>query len=149
VVGGWLAGDQHRREKKELIGNFQQRGRKWCREAEAVNTHGFPQDASARAVPYGLYIVNQNRGYVRVGLSANTAELAVDTIVSWWKTDGQRDFPQAQPLLIWADGGGSNGSRPRLWKLRLQTDVADRFGLHVTVCHYPTGASHYNPVEHR
>lgn len=136
-------------KKKELIGNFQNRGRTWCREAEAVNTHDFRQDASARAVPYGLYILNQNRGYVRVGLSANTAEFAVDTIVSWWQTDGQRDFSHARQLLIFADGGGSNGSRPRLWKLRLQTHLADRFGLEVSVCHYPTGASHYNPVEHR
>jgi hypothetical protein len=136
-------------KKKELIGNFHNRGRSWCQEAEAVNTHDFKRDASAQAVPYGLYIVNQNRGYVRVGLSANTAEFAVDTIVSWFKTDGQRDFPHARQLLILADGGGSNGHRPRLWKLRLQTDLADRFGLTVTVCHYPTGASHYNPVEHR
>src|SRR5262249_43486007 len=127
----------------------QNRGRIWCQEAEAVNTHDFRQDASARAIPYGLYILNQNRGYVRVGLSANTAEFAVDTLVSWWQRDGQRDFPQAQQLLIFADGGGSNGSRPRLWKLRLQTHLADRLGLEVTVCHYPTGASHYNPVEHR
>lgn len=136
-------------KKKELIGNFRNPGRTWCQEAEAVNTHDFKQDASARAVPYGLYILNQNRGYVRVGLSANTSEFAVDTIVSWWTTDGQRDFPHAQQLLIFADGGGSNGCRPRLWKVRLQTQVADRFGLAVTVCHYPTGASHYNPVEHR
>jgi Rhodopirellula transposase DDE domain len=136
-------------KKKELIGNFRNPGRTWGRDAEAVNTHDFRQDASARAVPYGLYILNQNRGYVRLGLSANTAEFAVDTIVAWWGTDGQRDFPRARQLLIFADGGGSNGSRPRLWKLRLQTHLADRFGLEVTVCHYPTGASHYNPVEHR
>lgn len=136
-------------KKKELVGNFANRGRGWCREAEVVNTHDFKTDASAQAVPYGLYILNQNRGYVRVGLSANTAELAVDTIVSWWVTEGQRDFPQSQELLILADGGGSNGHRPRLWKARLQTEVADRFGLVVSVCHYPTGASHYNPVEHR
>jgi hypothetical protein len=136
-------------KKKEMIGNFHNRGRSWCQEAEAVNTHDFKGDASAQAVPYGLYIVNHNRGYVRVGLSANTAEFAVDTIVSWLETDGQRDFPHAQQLLLLADGGGSNGHRLRLWKLRLQTDVADRFGLTVTVCHYPTGASHYNPVEHR
>jgi hypothetical protein len=136
-------------KKKELIGNFQNRGCPWCQEAEAVNTHDFKKDASDCAVPYGLYILNQNRGYVRVGLSANTSEFAVDTIVSWWRTDGQRDFPQAQQLLIFADGGGSNGWRPRLWKVRLQTHLADRFGLTVTVCHYPTGASHYNPVEHR
>lgn len=136
-------------KKKELIGNFRQRGRIWCHEAEAVNTHDFKKDASAQAVPYGLYVVNHNRGYVRVGLSANTAEFAVDTIVSWWEAEGQRAYPQAQKLLILADGGGSNGCRPRLWKARLQTQVADRFGLEVTVCHYPTGASHYNPVEHR
>jgi hypothetical protein len=136
-------------KKKELIGNFQQRGRRWCQEADAVNTHDFKTDASAQAVPYGLYVLNQNRGYVRVGVSANTAEFAVDTIVSWWQADGQRDFPQAERLLILADSGGSNGSRPRLWKARLQSRLVDRFGLSVTVCHYPTGASHYNPVEHR
>jgi hypothetical protein len=136
-------------KKKELIGNFQNRGRTWGRDAEAVNTHDFKQDASARAVPYGLYILNQNRGYVGLGLSANTAEFAVDTIAAWWEKDGQRDFPLARQLLIFADGGGSNGCRPRLWKLRVQTHLADRFGLAVTVCHYPTGASHYNPVEHR
>src|SRR5207249_3281798 len=73
----------------------------------------------------------------------------VDTIASWWQADGRQDFPRAQRLLILADGGGCNGCRPRLWKARLQTQVADRFGLEVTVCHYPTGASHYNPVEHR
>ena len=136
-------------KKKELIGNFQQRGRRWCQEAEAVNTHDFKTDASAQAVPYGLYLLNQNRGYVRVGVSASTAEFAVDTIVSWWQAEGQHAFPHAGRLLILADGGGSNGSRPRLWKARLQTGLADRFGLAVTVCHYPTGASHYNPVEHR
>lgn len=136
-------------KKKELIGNFQNRGRSWCQEAEAVNTHDFKKDALAQAVPSGLFILNQNRGYVRVGLSANTSEFAVDTIVSWWETDGQRDFPRAQQLLIFADGGGSNGYRPRLWKVRLQTRLVDRFGLEVTVCHYPTGASHYNPIEHR
>jgi hypothetical protein len=136
-------------KKKELIGNFQQHGRRWCQEADAVNTHDFKTDASAQAVPYGLYILNQNRGYVRVGVSANTAEFAVDTITAWWQTDGRRDFPQAERLLILADSGGSNGSRPRLWKARLQSQLADRFGLTVSVCHYPTGASHYNPVEHR
>jgi len=136
-------------KKKELIGNFSNRGRIWCQEAETVNTHDFKKDASAQTVPYGLYVLNQNHGYVRVGLSANTSEFAVDTIVSWWETEGQQDFPAAPELLILADGGGSNGHRPRLWKARLQTEVADRFGLTVTVCHYPTGASHYNPVEHR
>ena len=136
-------------KKKEWIGNFQQRGRRGCQEADAVNTHDFKTDASTQAVPYGLYILNQNRGYVRVGVSASTAEFAVDTLVSWWQAEGQHAFPHAGRLLILADGGGSNGSRPRLWKARLQTGLADRFGLAVTVCHDPTGASHDNPVEHR
>ena len=136
-------------KKKELVGNFQQRGRRWCQAADAVNTHDFKTDASAQATPYGLYTLNQNRGYVRVGVSANTAEFAVDTIVSWWQAEGQHAFPHAGRLLILADSGGSNGSRPRLWKARLQTRLVDRFDLTVTVCHYPTGASHYNPVEHR
>jgi Rhodopirellula transposase DDE domain len=136
-------------KKKELVGNFQQRGRRWCQAADAVNTHDFKTDAAAQATPYGLYVLNQNRGYVRVGVSASTAEFAVDTIASWWQAEGRRSFPHAKRLLILADGGGSNGSRPRLWKARLQTRLADRFDLAVTVCHYPTGASHYNPVEHR
>lgn len=136
-------------KKKELIGNFRNGGQSWCRESEAVNTHDFKKDASARAAPYGLYVVNHNRGYVRVGISADTAEFAVDSIAHWWQTAGRRDFPQADRLLILADGGGSNGYRPRLWKAQLQTRVADHFGLTVTVCHYPPGASHYNPIEHR
>jgi hypothetical protein len=136
-------------KKKELIGNFKQHGRTWCQQAEAVHTHDFKTDAEAQAVPFGVYLLNHNRGYVRVGLSANTAEFAVDTVATWWQTQGQRDFPHAQEVLILADSGGSNGCRPRLWKVRLQTRLADRFGLTVTVCHYPTGASHYNPVEHR
>lgn len=136
-------------KKKELIGNFKNSGQTWCREGEAVNTHDFKQDASAQATPCGLYIVNQNRGYVQIGLSANTPEFAVATVASWWGTDGRRDFPKAEQLLILADCGGSNGCRPRLWKARLQTELANRFGLKVTVCHYPTGASHYNPIEHR
>jgi DDE family transposase len=136
-------------KKKELIGNFKNTGRAWCRQADEVNAHDFRQDASDRAVPYGLYVLNQNRGYVGVGVSADTAAFAVDTIGEWWQTEGQRDFPDADELLILCDAGGSNGCRSRLWKLKLQQDVADRFGLRVTVCHYPQGASKYNPVEHR
>jgi hypothetical protein len=136
-------------KKKELIGHFKNDGRSWCRRAIEVNAHDFKQDASARAVPYGLYVLNQNRGFVHVGTSADTPEFAVDAIARWWLSPGQWDFPQAEKLLILCDAGGSNGCRSRLWKLRLQERLADRFGLAVTVCHYPSGASKWNPVEHR
>jgi hypothetical protein len=136
-------------KKKELSGAFKKGGRVWCRQAEEVNAHDFRQDAWARAVPYGVYALNHNRGHVGVGLWADTAEFAVDTIARWWQTEGRIDFPEADQLLILADAGGSNGCRSRLWKQCLQERVADRFGLTVTVCHYPRGASKYNPVEHR
>ena len=136
-------------KKKELIGNFKNAGQSWRREAESVNDHDFKLDAIGQAVPYGLYDVNHNRGYVYVGQSADTAEFAVDVIACWWQEIGQYDFPEATCLLILCDSGGSNGYRLRLWKLRLQEQLADRLGLEVTVCHYPTGTSKWNPVEHR
>jgi hypothetical protein len=136
-------------KKKELVGNFKNPGRSWCRQAEEVNAHDFRQNAAARAVPYGLYVLNQNRGFVYVGTSADTAEFAVDAIARWWLSPGQWDFPQAAKLLILCDTGGSNSCRARRWKVRLQEKIADRFGLEVTICHYPAGASKWNPVEHR
>jgi Rhodopirellula transposase DDE domain len=135
-------------KKKELVGNFKNAGQTWCLEAEEVNCHDFPQDASGRAAPYGLYLPGQDRGYVYVGLSADTPEFAVDAIATWWKTSGCRCFRNDRKLLILADSGGSNGCRPRLWKLKLQA-VADHYGLEITVCHYPRGASKWNPIEHR
>ncbi len=135
-------------KKKELVGNFKNAGQTWCLEAEEVNGHDFLQDASGRAAPYGLYLPDQDRGYVYVGLSADTPEFAVDAIATWWKTSGGRRYPHAGKLLILADSGGSNGCRPRLWKLKLQ-ELADRYELEITVCHYPRGASKWNPVEHR
>lgn len=136
-------------KKKELIGNFKNAGQCWCREAEAVNDHDFESDAIGRAVPYGLYDVNHNRGYVYVGQSADTAEFAVDVIARWWQDFGQYDFPEAPCLLALCDCGGSNGYRLRLWKVQLQEQLVDRLGLNVNVCHYPTGASKWNPIEHR
>ena len=136
-------------KKKELVGNFKQAGQGWCQEAEAVNDHDFETDAFGKAVPYGLYDVNHHWGYVYVGQSADTAEFAVDVIVQWWTTFGRPAFPNAPSLLILCDGGGSNSWRSRLWKAQLQTQLADRLGLTVMVCHYPTGASKWNPVEHR
>jgi DDE family transposase len=136
-------------KKKELIGNFKNGGQAWTQEPEAVNVHDFLNDALGRAVPYGIYDLTYNRGTVVVGKSADTPEFAVDAIAYGWDTAGGISFPGANQLLILADGGGSNGSRPRLWKQQLQEHLCDRRGLTVTVCHYPTGCSKWNPIEHR
>jgi len=136
-------------KKKELIGNFKNPGRQWRQEAESVNEHDFPQDALGKAVPYGIYNLNHNLGYVYVGQSADTPQFAVEAITTWWQTIGSGLFPTATKLLILADAGGSNGYRPRSWKQQLQACLADQLNLVVTVCHYPTGASKWNPVEHR
>jgi hypothetical protein len=136
-------------KKKELIGNFKNAGQAWGREAEAVNVHDFRTDALGRAVPYGIYDLTHNHGTVVVGKSADTPEFAVDAIAHWWDTTGAVSFPDTHHLLILADGGGSNGSRPRLWKHQLQEQLCDRRGLTVTVSHYPTGCSKWNPIEHR
>jgi hypothetical protein len=136
-------------KKKELIGHFKNAGQAWSQAAEVVNMHDFPQDALGRAVPYGLYDVLHNRGTVYVGSSADTPQFAVEAIARWWETEGCEAFPQVDRLLILADAGGSNGCRPRQWKYQLQAQVSDRFGLTVTVCHYPTGCSKWNPIEHR
>jgi len=136
-------------KNKELIGNFHNAGRSWCRRAEEVNVHDFRQDAVGRAVPYGIYDLNHNRGYMYVGNSSDTPQFAVDAIAMWWEREGQSAFHGADKILVLADAGGSNGYRPRLWKQRLQQQLADRLGLEVTVCHYPTGASKWNPIEHR
>ena len=136
-------------KKKELIGNFKNSGRLWCQEAEAVDAHDFPHDALGRAVPYGIYDVGHNRGTVYVGQSADTPTFAVDSIAHWCATELRECFPNATRLLIEADSGGSNSARSRVWKEQLQEQVADRLGLTITVCHYPTGASKWNPVEHR
>ena len=136
-------------KKKELVGNFKNAGQIWCQAAEVVDAHDFPQDALGRAVPYGIYDLQYNRGTVYVGQSADTAQFAVDAIAHWCATALRERFPHATQLLIEADSGGSNSARSRLWKQALQVQVADRFGLTVTVCHYPTGASKWNPIEHR
>jgi Rhodopirellula transposase DDE domain len=136
-------------KKKELIGNFANAGGAWSRQGEEVNAHDFRQDALCRAVPYGLYDLLANQGHVTVGTSADTPAFAVDVIAGWWGITGQRRYPGAEMLLLLADAGGSNSCRARLWKWCLQECLADRYGLAVTVCHYPTGASKWNPVEHR
>jgi len=136
-------------KKKELIGNFKNAGRSWGRAPEAVNVHDFPSDALGRAVPYGIYDVCRNVGSIYVGQSADTPRFAVDNIAAWCAEEMRWAYPQAGALLIEADGGGSNSARSRVWKALLQEQVADRFGLPVTVCHYPPGCSKWNLVEHR
>lgn len=136
-------------KKKELIGNFKNAGRVWCQEAERVHIHDFAEDDTVRAVPYGLYDLTHNRGVVRVGTSADTPAFAVEAIAAWWQTEGQKSYPAAKQLLILADAGGSNGCHPRAWKQQVQEQLSDRFGLEITVCHYPAGCSKWNPVEYR
>lgn len=136
-------------KKKELIGPFKNAGRVWSRTAEAVNVHDFPPDALGRAVPYGSYDLTHNRGTVYVGQSAETPRFAVDLLARWWGDEGQAAFPTAHEVLILADGGGSNSAHSRVWKQQLQEQLCDRYGLAVTVCHYPPGCSKWNPIEHR
>jgi hypothetical protein len=136
-------------KKKELIGNFKNTGQSWGTQAERVNVHDFPSDAQGRAVPYGIYDQQHNCGTIYVGQSADTPTFAVDNLVRWCETELPVLFPRTTDLLIEADSGGSNGARCRVWKQLLQEKVSDRFGLTITVCHYPTGCSKWNPIEHR
>jgi len=136
-------------KKKELIGRFKNAGRIYSATAPEVNTHDFPGDADAKAVPYGIYDPRANDGVVYVGLSGNTPDFAVAAIRRWWQRVGRRRYPVRHRLLLLADSGGSNGYRARRWKQQLQVRLADPFGLELTVCHYPTGASKWNPIEHR
>jgi len=136
-------------KKKELIGNFKNPGRTWCQQAEEVNAHDFRSDALGLATPYGIYDLTHNLGYVYVGTSAATSEFAVDAIAKWWELEDRPTFSDESKLLILSDAGGNDGCRPRLWKQQLQEQLADRLGIEVMVCHYPTGASKWNPIEHR
>lgn len=136
-------------KKKELIGSFKNSGRTWCRDAKEVNDHDYPSQALGKAAPYGIYDTQQNFGMLVVGQSADTPEFAVNSIVTWWNTHGRYHYPEAKRLLILADSGGSNGARPRAWKKFLQEKIADELGLSVTVAHYPSGASKWNPIEHK
>ena len=136
-------------KKKELIGPFKNPGRVWTLDAPQVYTYDFPSDAQGKAIPFGIYDPSRNEGYVYVQSDADTADFAVEAILRWWKAHGRRHYPSAKELLILADGGGSNGYRSRRWKQQLQTRLVDPYGIAVTVCHYPPGASKWNPVEHR
>jgi len=137
-------------KKKELVGNFENKGRQWrkAKEPESVNGHDFPSPSLPRAYPYGIYDETFNRGFVNVGTDHDTAAFAVASIKGWWRHEGRRLYPQVSRLLITADGGGSNGYRLRLWKLELQA-MAQETGLTIAVCHFPPGTSKWNKVEHR
>jgi hypothetical protein len=136
-------------KNKELIGDFKNSGRTWTHDPIEVNAHDFPQDALCKAAPYGVYDVGRNHGFVHVGISSDTPQFAVDSIRQWWLAYGKKHYRESRELLVLADAGGSNGYRPRHFKKRLQEKIADAFGLKVTVCHFPSGASKWNPVEHR
>jgi len=136
-------------KSRELIGRFHQSGRTWGRESVEVLDHDFPSDAQGVGIPYSIYDTARNEGFVCVGTSRDTSEFAVDSIRTWWLKAGRYHYPDADEILILADCGGSNSNRIRLWKFQLQVAFCDRVGVRVRVCHYPPGASKWNPIEHR
>lgn len=137
-------------KKKELVGNYANRGEQWLPEKTPVKVkgHDFPGPDVPRAYPYGIYDLGQNTGFVNLGTDHDTGAFAVASIRGWWRHEGRHLYPAAKDLLITADAGGSNGSRLRLWKLELQT-LADQMGLSISVCHFPPGTSKWNKIEHR
>jgi len=137
-------------KKKELVGQFKNGGREWHPkgEPEEVEIHDFATPESPKVIPYGIYDIGKNMGWVNVGCDHDTASFAVASIRRWWVSMGQEVYPDAKELLICADGGGSNGYRVRLWKVELQT-LATQTGLGITICHFPPGTSKWNKIEHR
>jgi len=137
-------------KKKELVGNFKNAGQEWQPLGQPQETlvHDFEDKELGKVIPYGVYDVGQNNGWVSVGLDHDTSDFAVDSILSWWKHMGHKTYPEAQELLIMADAGGSNGPRSRLWKRGVQR-LANATGLGITVCHFPPGTSKWNKIEHR
>ena len=137
-------------KKKELVGNYKNPGQEWASKGQAieVNGHDFPDKNVPKAIPYGVYDLADNRGWVNVGVTADTAEFAVESIRQWWQRMGKKRYPRSKRLLIFADGGGSNGYRSRLWKREVQK-LSNLRGLNITVCHFPRGTSKWNKIEHR
>lgn len=137
-------------KKKELVGNYKNNGRQWRPKGspETVNVHDFIDPELGRAVPYGIYDIGDNKGWVSVGSDNDTASFAVHAIDRWWLTMGKDRYSNATRLLVTADGGGSNGYRIRMWKVELQA-LANTLGLPITVCHLPPGTSKWNKIEHR
>jgi hypothetical protein len=137
-------------KKKELVGDFKNGGREWQPKGQPqeVRVHDFLDKTKGKAIPYGVYDLFNNQGWVSVGIDHDTAQFAANSIRRWWREMGDRRFPRAGELLITADGGGSNSHRSRLWKLALQ-GLADNLGLRLEVCHFPPGTSKWNKIEHR
>jgi transposase len=137
-------------KKKELVGNFKNGGREWRPQGnpEKVLVHDFVIPELGRAIPYGVYDLGQNSGWVSVGIDHDTASFAVESIRRWWQNMGRPLYHERQRLLVTADGGGSNGSRVRLWKVELQR-LANELGMEISVCHFPPGTSKWNKIEHR
>ena len=137
-------------KKKENIGNFKNNGAEWQKSKEPVKVldHDFPLKEKGKAVPYGVYDIAENKGFVNVGISGDTAEFAANSILKWWELVGKRVYPKATKIMITADCGGSNGNRVRLWKVKLQ-EISDKLNMAVHVTHYPPGTSKWNKIEHR
>jgi hypothetical protein len=137
-------------KKKELVGDFKNPGREWRPRGrpEEVRTHDFPDPKMKKAIPYGVYDLTRNEGWVSLGIDHDTARFATASIKRWWRKMGRRRYPRAKELLITADCGGSNSNRTRLWKVALQ-ELADAVGLRLVVCHFPPGTSKWNKIEHR
>ena len=137
-------------KKKENIGNFKNCGGEYALKGNPVEVldHDFPLPDLGKASPYGVYDIAANEGYVNVGISSDTAQFAVNTIRSWWYTMGKDRYPDCKNIMITADGGGSNGSRNRLWKFELQK-LATEINKSISVCHFPPGTSKWNKIEHR
>jgi hypothetical protein len=137
-------------KKKEQIGDFKNAGREWRPKGspEHVRVYDFVDPSQGKAIPYGVYDLANNSAWVSVGIDHNTADFAINTILTWWQQMGSSAYPNARKLMITADGGGSNNHRARTWKVGLQR-LADATGLEITVCHFPPGTSKWNKIEHR
>ena len=136
-------------KKKEMIGNFANKGKTWAVDGTATYDHDFRTYASGIAIPFGIYDCIKNIGRVFVGTSYDTAKFEVDSLVKWWLWYGKYEYPHASKILILSDAGGSSGYRTKLWKVYLQKNFCDRYHIQVMVCHYSPGASKWNPIEHR
>ena len=137
-------------KKKELVGDFKNNGREWRPQGDPEKTrvHDFEDKTLGKVIPYGIYDLHDNSGWVSVGIDHDTSDFAIDSILSWWKYMGRKIYGDAKDLLIMADGGGSNGSRSRLWKMGVQR-LANTMELDIHVCHFPPGTSKWNKIEHR
>jgi hypothetical protein len=136
-------------KKRELVGNFKNPGCRWECAPRRVYDHDFRTDSLGVAIPYGIYDVHENRGALVVGVSHDTPAFAAHAIALWWQQEGSQRYSRSRRLLVLADTGGSNGCRCYAWKTEVQSQLANSFALTVTVAHYPTGASKWNPIEHR